>query len=766
MLPWRKQSKVPLGGQGQGANEIKRKLLSALQEAISELQYDRRADNATPIPSNELSGRLLMVLEATFVHGLKETFLGRLSSRLQESSSPRMPEPSFWTFCLVFSHKQVISQVESLSQVSTEVGRARAWLRLALNDGLLGSYLAAMAKDQVSLSVHYDKFAFLRDCDMRDLLLNYLAGVEVYTFGLSTNVSLLNRWQAGPLILAGLWAPNLNDSIVEGAQDVVAGLAEDLEEPPAFTRTLAEPIRGSTSYVRRGLLNEDEALRLILASTPISFSPDFSADNQTKQKEEDDDKASLDSPYQNSPSPSPEPMLPRSSTVSPTLHWDHTNSYLIAAQDSLSPDSLAEELSRAEIYNSNENDTEDNINENQCIEVEETEKVEDIGESDDVKEEANLEIGVEDVRDTNNDLVEEVTLEVKHVGSSVYSSTSSLASCQCSSAGPDPACPHCSSAQPRPQLVATMSPPPGHNDSGDLICLQNRREKRLGQLCLGFAQPPSIRVPSLSLTQNISLIAALDVITHEVGLDSQDWRCHDCSAAIGAIFGPWYVCHLTSRYYCSDCHVGQTAVIPARLLYNWDATPRPVSKSSAIFLTYISTKPILDITAFNPSLMSVVPAVEEATRLRKKLTYLVAYLSACSRAQQEGVKVALAEVVWPREYLYTGVDTYSLKDIEQLHKGELKATLHQGVKVCTNHVLSCLVCSGRGFICELCGDKRPVYPFHLETTSQCQECQTVFHLACARGLVSCPKCERMAARSLNWHVTNSKLARETGEEVV
>ena len=77
-------------------------------------------------------------------------------------SSPRMPEPSFWTFALVFSHKEVISQIEGLSQISSDVGRGRTWLRQALNDGLLVSYLAAMIADKVSLAVHYEKFAFLR----------------------------------------------------------------------------------------------------------------------------------------------------------------------------------------------------------------------------------------------------------------------------------------------------------------------------------------------------------------------------------------------------------------------------------------------------------------------------------------------------------------------------------------------------------------------------------------------------------------------------
>jgi hypothetical protein len=218
-----------------------------------------------------------------------------------------------------------------------------------------------------------------------------------------------------------------------------------------------------------------------------------------------------------------------------------------------------------------------------------------------------------------------------------------------------------------------------------------------------------------------------------------------------------------ARYYCSDCHTGQTAVIPARLLYNWDAAPRPVARSSIIFLQHIAARPIIDMAVFNPGLARVAPALEEAGGLRKQLTYLVAYLAACTRAQAEGVKVALAETVWPREYLYTGTELYSISDMEQLHRGELLVTLRAAVKVCTNHVLGCLVCSGRGFICEVCSDRRPVYPFHLATTSQCQQCQTVFHLECARRLACCPRCERLAARGLNQLVTDSKLARETGE---
>ena len=617
MLPWRKRDKAAsntgtaqvnilqsqtyflMHAPLQGGSQVKRKLLSALQESVSELQYEQKSDRSTPVTSGDISTRLVAVLEAIFVHGLKETFLGRLTSRLQDTASPRMPEPSFWTFCLVFSHRAVIGQVEGLGQVTTEVGRSRAWLRMALNDGLLGSYLAAMGKDQVSLSVHYEKFAFLRDQEMRDLLLTYLTGVEVYSFALATNVSLLNRWQAGPLVLAGIWATSVS-AIVDGAEDVVAALQEDMASAPAFTRTLAEPIRvDDATLIRRGLLNEDEALRLILASTPVAFSPDqgsIAAQAASEQRSFEASRIVTRSPIPKQaptetlsprsmsprlsplPSPSPEPV--RSCTVSPTLHWDDTNSCLLAASNSLSPNSLARELDNvAELEKTGgtletmkpTDTTEDDVEGQELPDCEET--VEEMIYSNDPLFEEACDDGSQDMTHwkfmaqhergvaredktveqlgaavkenyENEDSEADAEVEKADLRSSPAPSVSSVASCQCSSEGPDPSCPHCRLSPLRPLLLASPEP---LASGGDLIALQHRRERRLGELRLGFEQPPSVRVPRLSLSQNISLAAALDVVTQEAGLEAQDWRCHDCGAAIGAIFGPWHVCGLTSR---------------------------------------------------------------------------------------------------------------------------------------------------------------------------------------------------------------------------
>ncbi len=95
---------------------------------------------------------------------------------------------------------------------------------------------------------------------------------------------------------------------------------------------------------------------------------------------------------------------------------------------------------------------------------------------------------------------------------------------------------------------------------------------------------------------------------------------------------------------------------------------------------------------------------------------------------------------------------------------QLPALLKSAYSVGETHILRCVLCSGKGFVCELCSLLPPIYPFHLETISQCRRCFNVFHRGCAEELLvprmSCPRCERKEARNLNWHVNNVRCRRE------
>ena len=173
-----------------------------LIDAIKQLQVIYKdKTHSTKIGTNEDSTSLLNALEGLFIHGLKDSHAGW--SRINRSS-PKGLQPNFWTYVLIFSHKDTIQALDALKQITSDVGRSRAWLRLALNEGLLSSYLATMIADKKSANRFYNRSAIMRDSDILDVITKYLTGIEVFQFDLALNSGLLNKWSRSPLVMVGL----------------------------------------------------------------------------------------------------------------------------------------------------------------------------------------------------------------------------------------------------------------------------------------------------------------------------------------------------------------------------------------------------------------------------------------------------------------------------------------------------------------------------------------------------------------------------------
>ena len=80
---------------------------------------------------------------------------------------------------------------------------------------------------------------------------------------------MLNRWQTAPLVLAGLWTPSIVRSSPAPPVQVAVDVAETLDEEGLDPLLASEPAPiptapGGLQYLKSGLLNEDEALKLIL----------------------------------------------------------------------------------------------------------------------------------------------------------------------------------------------------------------------------------------------------------------------------------------------------------------------------------------------------------------------------------------------------------------------------------------------------------------------------------------------------------------------
>jgi len=247
---------------------VKLNLIERLKECVKELQLKYTSEHWTPLKNEEATSMLCWILEAIFIHGLKNTFIKSLS--VFATRKDAVPNPSFWDFVMIFSHRDIIEQVRKLNYVNTDIGRCRAWIRFALNEMSLISYLENMYRNPSYVRSFYKPAAFLRDAEKCDILKNYLVGiVESCKFDLVVDNSLLNQWNSGPLSLVGLW---VDDNVSQGI-DVAQNMeSKDLQAIPQLGKCRTPEPQFMNVMRRQPLLPEEDAFRIIMASKPSGSS--------------------------------------------------------------------------------------------------------------------------------------------------------------------------------------------------------------------------------------------------------------------------------------------------------------------------------------------------------------------------------------------------------------------------------------------------------------------------------------------------------------
>ncbi|XP_056222572.1 pleckstrin homology domain-containing family M member 1 isoform X1 [Seriola aureovittata] len=186
------------------AKDVKQ-IKEKLAQSLKALQK-RYVTSDTVVTSEDGDANLLCcALEAIFIHGIKSKYIRSESGgRTRKGDRGPLPQPFFWSLLKTVTHRDVITELEKISFVGTDVGRCRAWLRLALNHGLLECYLASLFREDSELQAHYQPCALLLNTEEREVLLSYLQGLASLTFNLSYKSAVLNEWTTTPLSLAGL----------------------------------------------------------------------------------------------------------------------------------------------------------------------------------------------------------------------------------------------------------------------------------------------------------------------------------------------------------------------------------------------------------------------------------------------------------------------------------------------------------------------------------------------------------------------------------
>lgn len=87
---------------------LKESLQNQLVACVKDIQLDH-AHSGKFQNSNEAAEAFCTVLEAIFLHGIKESLVDKMVLAMGDPDT--RPEPNFWPFLLVFSHRELIDQV-------------------------------------------------------------------------------------------------------------------------------------------------------------------------------------------------------------------------------------------------------------------------------------------------------------------------------------------------------------------------------------------------------------------------------------------------------------------------------------------------------------------------------------------------------------------------------------------------------------------------------------------------------------------------------
>jgi len=197
-------------------------------------------------------------------------------------------------------------------------------------------------------------------------------------------------------------------------------------------------------------------------------------------------------------------------------------------------------------------------------------------------------------------------------------------------------------------------------------------------------------------------------------------------------------CHYYGRYYCNLCHHYETQVIPAFLVYKWDANQYETCCFAYQEISKYYNEPILNMIRINHQLYRDVPELTQMSKLREKLKIMAGFIYSCKNSDK------LLSSIGSRTHLLDKVHTYSIRDLVDLKKGKLTKFTSRIYAEYEKHITElCECCRGKGDYCETCNSNELIFSFQAKKVIRCS-CRAVHHKLCTKTPDwVCGKCKRI-----------------------
>lgn len=222
---------------------------------------------------------------------------------------------------------------------------------------------------------------------------------------------------------------------------------------------------------------------------------------------------------------------------------------------------------------------------------------------------------------------------------------------------------------------------------------------------------------------------------------AQNFFCAGCGTPIEPKFVKRLrYCEYLGKYFCDCCHSYSESCIPARILRMWDFRKYYVSNFSKRLLDHIWHEPIFNLVHVSHGLYTKAKELDRVREIQEQLFHIKKLLKTCRFAES-----TLKEFEQLPGHLTEALHLFSLEDMVKVKKGLLAPSLKEILKASLEHVASCELCQGKGFICEFCRSTAVIFPFQTATCRRCSACRACFHKQCFQSS-KCPRCARITAR--------------------
>uniref|UniRef100_H9GIX8 RUN domain-containing protein n=1 Tax=Anolis carolinensis TaxID=28377 RepID=H9GIX8_ANOCA len=229
--------------------------------------------------------------ESVLQHGLKRTRgLALTAAAIKQAagfSSKTEMEAIFWYYVKDVLNKHELQRFYSLKNITTDVGRGRAWLRCALNEHSLERYFHMLLADKNQLSVFYEDWSFMMDEERSSMIPTMAAGLNSILFAINIDNKDLNGPSKCP--------PTVSNLLKESTQNVTSLLKESTQGVSSLFKEIT-----ASSPVSILIKPEQEADPLPILSKSVSSELKFRKERIKKKKKitniilfDEDDKESI-----------------------------------------------------------------------------------------------------------------------------------------------------------------------------------------------------------------------------------------------------------------------------------------------------------------------------------------------------------------------------------------------------------------------------------------------------------------------------------------